>query len=66
MGDTINNIESRIVLVEPTTKEGFRLRAVEVAADIARQRMYTTGVNVTTDDIVRSANKIYSFVERGF
>ena len=69
MTDTTNhvtNVENQIIWVEPTSGEGFRLRAVEVAADLARQRTNSTGIQFTTDDIIHSARKIYSFIDKGF
>lgn len=66
MADTINNVEKQIVWVEPTTQEGFRLRSLELATDLARQRTNASGIQFTTDDIVASARKIHDFVMRGF
>lgn len=54
-----------VINPEPTTTEGFRLRAVEIARDLARERGNTSGIQFTTDDILQSARKILFFIENG-
>jgi hypothetical protein len=54
-----------IINPEPTTKEGFRLRALEIAQDLAKQRTETSGIQFTVDEITTSARKILFFIENG-
>lgn len=62
----INNTENATVInPEPTTKEGFRLRALELATRLAEDRTKVSGIQFTTDDIVSSARKIVFFIENG-
>lgn len=66
MAENEQEVKNIIIHPEPTTREGFRLRAIEMAAELAEKRTQTSGIQFTTDDILRSARKIMSFIESGF
>lgn len=51
---------------EPTTVEGFRLRALEIARELAQAHTTTSGIQFTTDDVINSAEKMMLFIKRGY